>query len=100
VIEAKVEVNEKEQEEAKTEEVISSRNQQDNGRAGEASGGVGESANVHIDSGFASWADLEPEERSKLYLEWSERGPAMPEGLSKEERVAWLDLNWPLDGGW
>lgn len=44
-----------------------------------------------------SWADLEPQERQALAAEWSARGPAMPEGLNRDERLAWLDQNWPLD---
>lgn len=44
----------------------------------------------------ASWADItDPEERRRLAAEWAIRGPQMPE-LPKEERVAWLDENWPL----
>lgn len=48
-----------------------------------------------------SWAYLEEEERTRLAEEWRAKGPALPEGLNLEEMVAWLDINWPLDGdGW
>lgn len=43
-----------------------------------------------------SWADLSESERKLLAAEWSTRGTALPEGLPKEDRLAWLDLNWPL----
>lgn len=102
VIEAKVEVHETKAEEEASQET----SEEVFGGAGdELSGGEG----VHVDDVRVaeeanriahSWADIEPEERSQLFLEWSRRGPAMPSNLNKEERVAWLDLNWPLESGW
>lgn len=44
-----------------------------------------------------SWADLDSEERKHLAAEWSAKGPALPPGQSKEERLAWLNSNWQLE---
>jgi hypothetical protein len=43
-----------------------------------------------------SWADLETEERISLAEEWRGKGPALPEGLTREELIVWLNANWPL----
>jgi hypothetical protein len=55
-------------------------------------------------SGARSWSSItDPEERKRLAAEWQARGPALPEGLNKEERIAWLNENWPLspeNSGW
>ena len=45
-----------------------------------------------------SWAEIaDPEERRRLAGEWSAKGPALPEGLNREETIAWLDMNWPIE---
>ncbi len=45
-----------------------------------------------------SWAQVSDKaERARLAEEWMAKGPALPDGLAKEERVAWLDAHWPLD---
>ena len=44
-----------------------------------------------------SWASVtDPAERSRLAAEWMAKGPPMPD-LPKQERLAWVDKNWPLD---
>jgi hypothetical protein len=51
-----------------------------------------------------SWKDLsspeDKEVRMTLAEEWTKRGPKVPEGFKDwkpEDRVTWLDQNWPLD---
>ena len=51
---------------------------------------------VEPDKMVLSWADItDSEERKRLAAEWSAKGPALPEGLTREELIVWLNANWP-----
>lgn len=46
-----------------------------------------------------SWLHLDAEERKRMSGEWLQRGPRPPAGFAgwtPEEKVSWLDANWPL----
>ena len=51
---------------------------------------------VEPDIKVRSWADItDSEERKRLATEWKGKGPALPEGLTREELIVWLNANWP-----
>ena len=45
-----------------------------------------------------SWLTLEPEERIRLAAEWREKVPYPAEfaGYARQEKLAWIERNWPL----
>lgn len=49
-----------------------------------------------------SWSDItDPNLRRRLAAEWKARGPAGPPNfVTREERIKWLDENWPLTELW
>jgi len=62
--------------------------------------GESTASEVHGASGESrrSWGDIaDPEERKRLAAPWLLSGPAMPQKMSREERVAWADSHWPLE---
>jgi len=62
--------------------------------------GESTASEVHGASGESrrSWGDIvDAEERKRLAAEWYSKGPQMPAGMPREERVAWLDEHWPLE---
>lgn len=93
VIEGKAEVNETKKEEETSQEVFSGAGDEFQGSQSIPS--MGRETPIHA----RSWADIEPEERQALVAEWKEKVPGPPLFITKEQRLKWMNENWPLEQG-